>query len=222
VEESVNLYGPPEPAREWAKVRGRFTGQDFALQEDGTARCPGGKTLRLRERRTLATGDLRLLYMAKAADGQRCPLTPQCLGRGASGKYPRRVSVVRKLLGCQQHAPQGSGQASEQAPPSLGEQGQGALLWGDLSGRAIRRRFIALLRRQTVTITWVAPEAPPPAAAAAPRRWTRAERAHRRLSWVDRLTRNASARQTPAYAVTLFGIAPPLAVYLGLPSALAS
>lgn len=221
-EETVNLYGPPEPARTWAKARGRFAGHDFPLHEDGTLECPAGKTLRLRERRTLTTGDLRLLYMAKATDCQRCPLTPQCLGRGASGEYPRRVSVVRRLLGRQPRPQCPPEQMSEHAPPVVGEQGQGALLWGALSGRGIRRRFVALLRRQTLTMTRVPPAAPPPGLEAAPRRWTRAERAHRRLSWADRLTRNASAARTPAYAVTLFGINPALAAYLGLPSALAS
>jgi hypothetical protein len=55
-------YGPPTTATSWKT--GRFTGQDFPLQPDGTLRCPAGSTLTLQERRQEADGSLRLVYAA--------------------------------------------------------------------------------------------------------------------------------------------------------------
>jgi len=82
----------------------------------------------------------------------------------------------------------------------------------------LRSVLVALLRRQRVTIT--GPIAGPaiPTCGAEARLWTRAERAHRRLSWASRLARNAQAADAPRYTVIVCGIAPPLAAYLGLSS----
>lgn len=215
-EEVVDTYGPLEWAGEWAKARGRFSGQDFELLADGTLRCPAEKILRPRERRKLPNGDLRILYSAQQADCRACPLAARCLGIGASGATPRRVSGYRKRLG--QHtrpkqAPwhdQPVGQTSEvqHGPP------QQELLWGDLGGRRVRRDFFVPLRRQQVVIEEHAEDRLPPPAA--PRTLSRAERAHRRLTWDARRTRNASTAGQFRYHVTIFGIAPPLATYLGL------
>jgi hypothetical protein len=221
-EETVAVYGPLELAREWAKVRGRFAGHDFELHDDGTVRCPAGNVLRPRERRTLPTGDLRILYAAKVADCRGCDLAPQCLGSGASGEHPRRVSAVRRLLGRHQRPKQSPWQTPPQALPATSGQPPGGLLWCDVSGRSLRRRFVALLRVQSVTITCTTQATSPSVLEATPHHWTRAERAHRRLRWADRLARNATAAGAPCYTVTLCGIAPPLAAYLGLPSASAA
>jgi hypothetical protein len=52
--------------------------------------------------------------------------------------------------------------------------------------------------------------------AQAARMWTRAERAHRRLNWAARLARNRCSASSPRYRVTVFGVVPALAIYLGL------
>jgi len=215
-EETVDLYGPLELSREWAKARGRFAGQDFDLRDDGTVECPAGKIMRPRERRTLPTGDVRILYTAKVADCRGCELASQCLGSGASGTQPRRVSAISKLLG--QH------RRPKQAPEPAAEATTGpqALLWCDRNGRRLRRRFVSLLRRQCVTITRMVPEEPTAVLSTQWHHWTRAERAHRRQDWADRLARNASHADTPHYSFTLFGIVPALAAYLGLPSSAAA
>lgn len=218
-EEVVDLYGPPELSQEWAKARGRFAGQDFDLRDDGTVECPAGKILRPRERRMLPTGDVRILYAAKAADCRGCELASQCLGSGASGTQPRRVSAISKLLG-QHHRPTDAPwQVPEPVPSERPE--AGTLLWCDRNGRRVRRSFVALLRRQSVAITRVEPKEPIPPASIEPRLWTRAERAHRRLTWADRAARNAST-DTLSYSLTLFGIGPALTAYLGLPSPVAA
>ncbi len=220
-EEVVASYGSLEWAGEWARTRGRFSGQDFELLADGTLRCPAEKILRPRERRTLPNGDLRILYAAKQADCRACPLAPRCLGIGASGDTPRRVSAYRRLLG--HHArPK---QAPWQVPtlPDAADPGAPAAMhelhWCDLSGRRLRRGLRWHLRCQQVLVADADPSSDDPSASTpAPRIWTRAERAHRRLSWEARHRRNARSPSKPPCRVTLFGIAPSLAAYLGLSS----
>ena len=216
-EELVAQYGPLALARPWAKARGRFAGQDFSLLDDGTLRCPAGKILRPRARCALPNGDQQVMYSAKAGDCRSCPLASQCLGRSGSGHNPRRVSATRKLLGYQacpkqrpwQEQPQPCGNEAD-PPPDV--------LWGDLPGRRIRRDFFQALRRQQVTLVPPLPAVAPAPASSGPRRWTRAARAHRRLSWAARLARNALAADTTRYTVTLCGIPPQLAAALGLPT----
>lgn len=218
-EERVAQYGPLELARPWAKARGRFAGQDFTLLDDGTLRCPAGKALRPRGRCDLPTGDQRVMFSAKEGDCRACPLAAQCLGRRGSGNNPRRVSATRKLLGYQlrpksapwQEAPP-HGSATDPAPARRD------LLWGDLPSRRLRRDFFHPLRRQRVTIVPPSMMAPPVPAPPAPQRWTRADRAHRRLSWATRSARNALTDDAARYTVTLWGIPPQLAVHLGLPT----
>lgn len=216
----VASYGPLELAQPWAKARRRFCAQDFTLQADDTLRCPAGKVLRPRERRKLNTGDLRVLYAAQARECRGCPLAAQCLGRGASGAQPRRVSGVRRIVGwTMQPAPVGDPPAR---PAHVGDGqeslGQRALQWCDVGGRRLRRALVALLRRQRVTITEPRAGPPRPRCGEEARLWTRAERAHRRLSWASRLARNAQAADALPYTVSVWGIVPPLAAYLSLPS----
>jgi hypothetical protein len=69
-------YGPPATATSWKT--GRFTGQDFPLQPDGTLRCPAGSTLTLQERRQETDGSLRLVYAASIRSCRSCELREQC------------------------------------------------------------------------------------------------------------------------------------------------
>lgn len=48
-------------------------------------------------------------------------------------------------------------------------------------------------------------------------RMLRAERTHFRLSWVQRLARNAHALTAGQVTIKLFGVPPAFAAYLGLP-----
>jgi len=206
----VAVYGPLEWASAGATARDRFAGPDFTVVDAATLRCPAGNVLRLGERRSLEHGDVRVYFSARAGACRACPLAERCLGRGAAGTTPRRVSAVQRLLGrYARPAP-----AVPAAPPEGTDQQD--LLWGDGGGRRLRRDLVRQLRRQTVTIE-VLPGRPP-VPAAEPRVWTRAERAHRRLSWATRLARNALPVGTATSRVRLFGIAPALAKFLGLPS----
>jgi hypothetical protein len=209
-------FGPLELAQDSGRARGRFTGQDFELLENGTLRCPAEKTLRPQERRTLSDGSVRILFRAKKGDCRSCRLAPECLGRQASGTQPRRVSAIRKRI----MQPVSSQPPDDVVPPAPSQPpAQHELLWGDVSGRRIRQAFVTRLRRQRVSIT-ASTDAPCSVPSdGTPRIWTRAERAHRRLSWAGRLGRNQRAAEAPRYAFVLFGIAVALAAYLGLASA---
>ncbi len=217
VEEALlATYAPLELAHDSGRARGRYTGQDFAILENGTLRGPAEKILRPQERRTLVDGSVRILYRAKKADCRGCRLAAACLGRQASGAQPRRVSAVRKriLQPPSSHSPRDVAPPAPSQPPEQRE-----LLWGDVSGRRIRQDFTTRLRRQRVTITASSDEACSVPADGTPRIWTRAERAHRRLSWAERLARNQRAAEGRRYRFMLFGIAVALAAYLGLASA---
>jgi hypothetical protein len=126
-------YGPSQRALPW-KV-GRFSGQDFALQADGTLRCPAGASLFPQERRKEAAGSLRIVYEARIADCRCCQLREQCQWHGKAAKHPRRVSVLLH--------------------PS--RVGSAALFWRDWSRRQHRRACLQLLHRQRVEVQQVAP-----------------------------------------------------------------
>jgi hypothetical protein len=81
--------------------------------------------------------------------------------------------------------------------------GSAPLLWRDWSRRAHRRIEVNL---------------PPPAAS--PRKgeviFSRAQRAHARLSWAERLTRNARVPTASQVTIRLFGVPEGFATSLGL------
>lgn len=223
VEELIPTYGPLKLAQPWAKARRRFSSQDFQLQDDDTLICPQGKLLRLRERRVLESGDLRVLYAAKVHDCRTCSQAGACLGRGASGEQPRRVSGVRQRIGWQLPMPS----VSAPSPPSSQEpqpdtQVRPVFRWCDCGGRRVRRDLVAQLRRQQVTLRKQEGEPGPTPEQRASHIWTKAERAHRRHTWANRLARNACGAAIPRWSVTLPGVPAALAEALGLPSNSAS
>ncbi len=85
-------YRSAEVALPWKA--GRFSGRDFALQPDGTLRCPAGQSLVAHERRTEADGSLRVVYAASIRSCRPCPLREQCQWHGRAATKPRRVSVL--------------------------------------------------------------------------------------------------------------------------------
>jgi len=138
-------YGSPATATSWKA--GRFSGKDFALQPDGTLRCPVGKTLHPTEQRTEDAGALRVLYAARIVDCRACPVRAQCQWHGHQTTKPRRVSLLWH--------------------PSV--VGAAPLLWHDWSRRQHRRACIHLLRPQCVEVQ-VEPANPgSPAVSPAPR-----------------------------------------------------
>src|SRR5437762_11702717 len=121
-------YGPAEVAHTWKQ--GCFSGQDFALQPDGTLRCPAGQSLLANERRREADGSLRVVYAASIRRCRPCPLRQQCQWQGNATKKPRQVSVLLH-------------------PLAVGSQ---PILWRDWSRRRHRRACMQLLRGQRVEV----------------------------------------------------------------------
>ena len=179
-------YGPPTSATAWKT--GRFTGADFPLQPDGSLQCPAGQSLRVQERRREADGSLRVVYAASIRHCRSCPLREQCQWNGSATAKPRQVSVLLHPL------PVGS------AP----------LLWRDWSRRVHRRACIQFVRQQRLS---------PLATARSPTTdviLSRAQRAHSRLSWSERLARNARPPTAGQVTIKLFGVPAAFAVWLGL------
>jgi hypothetical protein len=195
-------YGPPTFAKTWKQ--GRMSGQDFIPQPDGTLRCPAGTPLYPQERRPERDGTVRVVYAARISHCRACLLREQCQWHGNSTKKPRRVSAVLHPL---------------IEPPKLAQVPQAALasgpiLWGDWPRRSPRRQLVKLLRQQRVEIRSAQPSPsaqPPPA-----QPLSRAQLAHYRLSWKERLARNAAASTSPCVSITLFGVPDAFAEAIGL------
>ncbi len=185
-------YGPVAEALPWKA--GRFSGRDFVSQPDGTLRCPAGQFLRVHERRTEADGSLRVVYAASIRSCRPCPLREQCQWQGSATKKPRQVSALLHPLAV----------------------GSAPLSWRDWSRRAPRQACLQLHSQHlevqiepAVSATLVDPPVP----------LSRAQRAHYRLSWQERLARNARAPTAAQITIKLFGIPGAFAVFLGLPTA---
>jgi len=175
--------------------RNRFSGHDFVLQPDGMLRCPAGQALSATEERWEADGSLRLVYAARISQCRGCPLREQCQWHGRTTVKPRRVSVLLHPLGI----------------------GSAPLLWKDWSRRQHRRACMQLLRHQRVDVQLEPPGQPRPATS--PPILSRAQRAHSRLSWEERLARNTCASTASRGTITLFGVPEGFATSLGLSTA---
>jgi hypothetical protein len=187
---SSSGYGKPSVAAPWKA--GRFSGQDFTLQPDGTLRCPANQSLMAHERRKEADGSLRVVYAASIRSCRPCPLRHQCQWEGSATKKPRQVSVLLHPL----------------------QVGPAPLLWRDWSRRKHRRACMQFVRHQRIEVSM------PPSAAASPRKadviLSRAQRAHSRLSWAERLARNARVSPASRVTIKLFGVPEGFATSLGL------
>jgi hypothetical protein len=201
----------PELAGQWARAPrpGLFAGKDFTPQENGTLRCPAGQPLWERERRPQADGSLRIYDAARRGSCRVCGLRAQCLRDEPTQVLGRKVSVV---VG-RPPAPPNPAAAELGAPLTVGTE---PLLWRDWERRAGRRAWMGWLRSQQVSITRLSTS--PPAQSRGSPILSRAERAHRRLSWAKRLSRNAARAQSPQVRIQLCGIPAALAHTVGLAS----
>jgi hypothetical protein len=173
-------YVPPQVGLPWKA--GRFSGQDFALQPDGTLRCPADQELTAHEHRREADGTLRMVYGASIRSCRPCSLREQCQWNGSATTKPRQVSVLLHPLAA----------------------GNRPLLWHDWSRRVHRRACLQLVRHQRIEVRF-----PPPVAASSPPAeaiLSRAQRAHARLSWETRLARNARSTAAGPVSIHLFGV----------------
>jgi hypothetical protein len=191
-------YGPPQ----WAgfSFTHGFPGSAFTPQPDGTLRCPANYPLYPQERRPERDGSLRIVYAAHIGHCRSCPLRAQCQESSATIK-PRRVSAVLRPL---ESSPLAFSPAHTDAPASLP---RAPVLWKDWSRCAIRRRWLKVVRSETVGLTEsFATSTPSSTTLSSEAVLTRPERAHWRLSWEQRLARNARPFDAPSLTVTLHGL----------------
>jgi hypothetical protein len=186
-------YAPPQVGLPWK--HGRFSGQDFPLQPDGTLRCPAGQSLVEHERRRETDGSLRVVYAASIRSCRPCPLREQCQWQGNATAKPRQVSVLLHPLVV----------------------GSAPLLWKDWSRRLHRRVCMHLLRQQRVEVQVEQGLSASPTLAPAP--LSRAQRAHYRLDFQERLARNARVPTASQVTIRLFGVPEGFATSLGLATA---
>ncbi|HEU5377578.1 MAG TPA: hypothetical protein VFV38_19315 [Ktedonobacteraceae bacterium] len=192
------IYEPPKFAR--PSFTGGFPGSAFTPQLDGTLRCPANHPLYPQERRPERNGSLRVLYAARIGHCRTCPLRAQCQESSTTIK-PRRVSAVFWPL--------------EPSPPDLSSTHSDApvvpprapVLWKDWSRCALRRRWLKVIRSETVSLTEsVTIPMRSSTTISSEAVLTRAERAHWRLSWEQRLARNARPSDAPRLFTTLHGL----------------
>ncbi len=183
-------YGPAAEALPWKA--GRFSGRDFVPQPDGTLCCPAGQSLRVHERRREANGSLRVVYAASIRSCRPCPLREQCQWQGGVTKKPRQVSLLLHPLAV----------------------GSAPLLWRDWSRRQHRRACMQLLTGQRLEMQMAPPLSANSGCSSSP--LSRAQRAHYRLSWQERLARNARAPGAGQVTIKLFGVPEGFATLLGL------
>ena len=188
-------YGPPQWARP-SFTRG-FPGSAFTLQSDGTLRCPADHPLYPQERRPERDGSIRVLYAARISHCRSCLLCSQCQESNSSVK-PRRVSAVLWPLSSEALDPS---PPLEDTPPPLP---LAPVLWKDWPRCHIRRAWLKIIRSETVR--WEYSSTPSPVTAATGEVSTRAQRAHWRLSWKQRLAHNARSSDASPLTVTLYGL----------------
>ena len=189
----VQGYGPPAVAAPWKT--GRFSGQDFALQSNGTLQCPAHQSLVVHEQRREADGSLRLVDAASIHSCRPCSLRQQCQWEGSQTHKPRQVSVLLHPL----------------------QVGPASLYWRDWSRREHRRACMQLTRYQRIEVSLPPPTAPLPRNADVI--LSRAQRTHSRLSWAERRARNARVPTTSQVTIRLFGVPADFATSLGLATA---
>ncbi len=83
-------YAPPQVGLPWKA--GHICCRDFALQPDGTLRCPAEQKLISHEHRREADGSLRVLYGASIRHCRPCPLRKPRQWSGSATKKPRQES----------------------------------------------------------------------------------------------------------------------------------
>ncbi len=185
-------YSPPAVALPWKA--GRFSGHDFALQPDGTLHCPAAASLFPQEQRAERDGSLRVVYAASIRSCRPCPLREHCQWQGSATKKPRQVSVLLHPLVV----------------------GSFPVLWRDWNRREHRRACMQLLCHQRVEVQIGLPDQlrPDPL----PPLLSRAQRAHYRLCWHERLARNTRAPTEGLVTIKLFGVPDTFATFLDLPT----
>lgn len=198
---------PGEVVAASGRGTGKFSGKDFSWTPEGLLQCPGAQLLALTSRR-VEGNRVRLRYEAPAAACAGCSLASSCRGAGSSGDRGRRVSVWQVgAASVPASSPVPTGSVSAAAPTVVpSSPGSEAVWWIDVPSTWLRRvlREVVCGQRSEVEEPVLPSSAP----------LTRARRAHRRRTWVERLARNALPPLVVPWRVRLHGVPDGLAAHL--------
>lgn len=200
-------HGPPEVAGGWARSLDKFSGSDFTILNDRTLQCPAGQSMYRREVRQNRRGDLKILFGINPRTCQQCPLKSQCLADGSKETGGRRITVIRKQLPLSEQPKDfqpGSVILPEIPFMPVATQSNLPVLWLDFPTTHLRRDLAYQLRHQQIVIESIAKALP--LTEIAPQQITRDQRAHRRLTWVQRLDKNVAKDSVTHWKIQLFGI----------------
>jgi hypothetical protein len=207
-------YGAMVAVPGWGQSRHKYSGKDFKVIDDEAIECPAGHRMEQQQVRYNRVGDMQLMFGVKATICRACPLIQHCHADRSTNTRGRRILVTRPKLP--------TPPALKEVPDIIVKQslsalriGTQAVIWTDIPATQFRRRLKCNLERNQIAIEAISTESK--AAAPSNRLLTRHQRAHRRLSWEQRLKRNQLQSKELIWKVQLFGISPTLAQFLKCP-----
>lgn len=204
-------YGAMVAVPGWGQSRHKYSGKDFKIIDDEAVECPAGHRMERQQVRYNRVGDMQLMFGVKATTCRTCPVIHHCHADRSTNTRGRRILVTRLKL---------------PTPPPLAEVpdiivkqslsavtiGTQAIIWTDIPATQFRRKLKCNLERNQMKLevrfdcsNAIVPSKP---------LLTRHQRAHRRLSWEQRLKRNQLKNQDMTWKVLLFGVPPNLAQFL--------
>ena len=156
-------------------------------------------------------------HTARALFSPHCRLSRLSYARTVSRTWclhqkPRRVSAVLYPLPQPAHQDRPPSPSLHEDHPPPCPSACHPLLWGDWPRCQPRRAWMQWLRRHLVTVNAPPVTSPP----STPSLLSRAERAHWRLNWLQRFTRNARRSPASPVEITIYGLSTEFAQELGL------
>lgn len=207
-------YGAMVAVPGWGQSRHKYSGKDFKVIDDEAIECPAGHRMEQQQVRYNRVGDMQLMFGVKATVCRACPLIQHCHADRSTNTRGRRILVTRPKLP--------TPPALKEAPDIIVKQsisalriGTQAIIWTDIPATQFRRTLKCNLESNQMEIAAISTDikvkaSPKPLL-------TRHQRAHRRLSWEQRLKRNQLHSKGIGWKVQLFGIPPNLAQFLKCP-----
>jgi hypothetical protein len=203
-------YAPMQVVESWARSNGKFAGNDFTLESERSLRCPAGHSMHRREVRRNGRGDLLLIFSMARRTCLQCPLRERCVANGSAMTNGRRITVIRRKLLDNPALPEDNNPAPTRDISVSRSKAIHPVVWKDLPAVFLRRDLRQNLRQHQLEFDSMISLAQKQS----PFLLNRDRRAHRRISWSERLARNALAPQEQHWKVRLFGISTTLAAFI--------
>lgn len=203
-------YAPMQVVESWARSNAKFAGKDFTVESARSVRCPAGHSMYRREVRRNGRGDLLLIFSMARRTCLQCPLRERCVANGSAMTNGRRITVIRRKLLDNPAQPVGNAAVPTRCISVSHVKAIHSVIWEDLPAVFLRRDLSRNLRQHQFEFDSMIP----PAEKQKSFLLSRDQRAHRRISWSERLARNALDPQGQYWRVRLFGISTTLATFI--------